>query len=287
MSDSREKRWLRLTAAGLLAVGLPGVAALKAYRAWRDTDEDFQRVPVTFVAPAAVEGHESLKLTTKSGLGIAVSFVPPKNGVAIVMAHGAEASRAQLWPDVQALTAAGYGILALDWPGHGESGGEITLGRPEREAFTACVDFLAARADVKRIAAYGFSQGGALVTLYSADEPRVRSVLAVNAWTDKLDQFRWVYRRWGPLQQIPAVRAAIPHLEGGSVRPIDAAPRLKGRKTLFIASRHDDVVAPQMAAELAAAAGGEVRFIENGTHMNFREAMPGWRGVLTGFFASE
>jgi len=269
----------------LLAAAV-ALIAVQATRAYLSGHRDFERVPMKFEAPLPIEGHLTLKLKTKSGLGIAASFVPPKNGVAVIMGHGTDTNRTQLWADAATLTRAGIGIVALDWPGHGESEGEIHLGTAEREAFTACVDFLAGREDVTRIGAYGFSQGGGLLTAFVADEPRVTSLLAVNAWADSIEQQRYEYRRWGPIRQLPALAAIRTHVENGNLRSIEAAPRLKGRKTLFLASAEDEVVPMQMSQELAAAAGGRGRVIEGAHHTDFREHLPEWPKLLVEFFAS-
>ncbi len=273
----------KLAAAALVLLGAG--AGWKGYRAYRGGARDLEPIPTKFAAPFPIDGHQLVTLTTRGGLHIAASFVPPKNGVAVVLGHGAQGSRAQLWGDVQLLANAGYGALALDWPGLGESEGTVTLGRPEREAFTAAVDFLAARDDVKRIGAYGFSQGGGLFTAFVSDEPRVASLLAVNAWTDKVTQLRWAWRKWGPVQQLPVEWAVRARVEGGNMSALEAAPRLQGRKTLFIASSADETVDPSMSKELAAAARGQTRVAEGASHMGYREAMPDWGAVLTGFFA--
>lgn len=272
-------------AVAVAVAGSAGIVVYQGYRAWLHAHREFANVPAKFQPPAPIDGHQALRLTTKSGLGIAASFVPPKNGTAVILAHGTDSNRTQLWGDAQVLAGAGFGVLALDWPGHGESEGEIHLGTPEREAFTACVDFLSQRDDVKQLGAYGFSHGGGLLAAFVPDEPRVTLLLTVNGWTDALEQMRYEYRRWGPIRQLPAMRASAQHIEHGNLRGIDVAAKLRGRKTLFIASANDEVVPPAMSAELASAAGSEARFVEGAQHMTFREHLKDWNSVLIGFFS--
>lgn len=277
-------RVLRLTAAFAIA-GPVGVAGLQAFRAWRNIHADFRRLPRRFEAPTRLEGQQPLILRSAKGHEIGASFVPPKNGVAVIFGHGTGTTRVQLWADAELLVKAGFGVLLFDWPGHGESTGEMTIGGNERDAFTACVDFLAARTDVKRIGAYGFSNGAGLLSAFVPYEPRVTSLLAVNAWSDALEQTRYEYRRWGPIRQVPAVAAARTRIEGGNLVSRDAARLLKGRKTLFIASLEDELVPPIMSAELAGAAGSEVRFVVGARHNDYREKLGDWPRVLVGFFS--
>jgi pimeloyl-ACP methyl ester carboxylesterase len=280
-----KRLWPRLVVA-FVALALAFVC-VQAYRAYALAYEDFRPRPQPFVVHAAFEGHTPVTLLTKSGRKVGASFFPPRSGpgdtvtgangrLGIIVAPGAQQTRAQMWLDVAILVSSGFGVLAIDWPGTGESEGEITLGQAEREAFTAAVDFLAARPDVQRIGAYGFSHGAALVTLFAADDPRVTSVLAVGAWTDALEQVRYEFRNWGVIRQWPAM-----------LRPIDAAPKLRGRRTVFIAGLEDEVVPPQMARELAEAAGGQWKLIRGTGHLDFRNDMdPPWQVFLVGFFTA-
>ncbi len=270
----------------LAVLGFAGAAGLEALRAARLQQAEFDHNPVRFTPPEPIEGLEGLTLHTKSGLGIAASFVAPKNGIAVVVAHGALSSRVQMWPDVVALAKAGFGVLAFDWPGQGESEGDIRLGEPERQAFTAAVDFLAARPDVQHIGAYGFSDGAGLSTLFSAQDARVTSFVGAGTWSDLLEQVRYKYRhRWGIIREWPAMhvtRAAV----GGNVRPIDVAAKLRGRPTLFVSGSEDPTVPPWMSAELARATDGEVRLIRGSGHANFRDgASPPWGEQLVTFFS--
>lgn len=281
---------------GAVAVlALAGVL-VQAYRAYDLAYEDFRPRPAPFVLRVPTEGHTPVTLHTKSGLKVGASFFAPKSGVndttsaaqgglAVIVAPGAQETRAQMWIDIVSLAGSGIGVLAIDWPGTGESDGTITLGKDEREAFTAAVDFLAARPDVQQIGAYGFSHGGALVTLFAADDPRVTSVLAVGAWTDALEQVRYEFKSWSVIRQWPAMYRSYQLMGGTNVRPIDAAPKLKGRRTLFVSGSDDPVVPPAMAHDLAEAAGGQWRLLRGGGHIDFRSvADPPWPAQLVAFF---
>jgi len=256
----------------------------RVWRAYREALSDFAPSPRAFVPPADPPGIESLALSTKSGYRVSASFFAPRNGVAVIVAHGT-GSRLDMWEDVKILVGAGYGVVAFDWPGSGESTGPIRFSGPEREAFGAVVDFLVARSDVRRIDAYGFSNGAALLTTFVADDPRVQRLLAVAPWADAIEHTRYEYRSWGWIRQWPAVFVVGEHIDGGNLRPVDAAQRLQGRRTLFVLGSTDDVVPPHMTARVAAAAGGDLKVIQGAGHCDLRQSARDWADTLVRFFA--
>src|SRR5207249_4938858 len=85
---------------------------------------------------------------TAAGARIAGWYTSSKNGAAVVLTHGSSANRSQINFEFTALARAGFGVLAFDWPGHGESGGAVRYGSPERAAFAGAVDWLTRRPDV-------------------------------------------------------------------------------------------------------------------------------------------
>jgi hypothetical protein len=164
--------------AGALVVAqfavLPFVAAVVASHA--------VRLPVESTAlPIA---HADVRLRTADGEAIAAWYVPSRNGAAVVIVHGAGDSRTGTVGHIQLLVRHGYGVLAIDLPGHGESGGHANLlGANAQPAVTAAVDWLARRQDVdpQRIGALGLSLGAEVLLEAAARDPRIRAVVADGA----------------------------------------------------------------------------------------------------------
>lgn len=271
----------------LMMSGLFGFVLFEAMRTARRAAADFDPHATAFVLPAPVPRHQLVTFSTSAGDRIAASFIAPTNGVAVIVGHGTPGSRADLWSDVVLLANAGFGVLAIDWPGHGESTGRLTFGEPERAAFAAAVDFLVSRDDVEVIGAYGYSNGGSLAVLHGGADNRVRAILAVNAWADAREQVFHEHRSWGPLRQYPAWWGCLSRMAGGNISLVDVAPKLRGRPTLFIGADDDAMVPPTSAQRLADAAGGEWRLVPGAGHGDVRERMGDWPEVLLGFFSEQ
>lgn len=99
---------------------------------------------------------------------------------AVVLAHGFTASSHD--PHVAALAEAlhhsGVDVVTYDARGHGESGGESTLGDSERHDVAAAV--AAARDRVDRVVVVGASMGAIAVLRHAADDAALAGVVSVS-----------------------------------------------------------------------------------------------------------
>ena len=107
--------------------------------------------------------HEEVGSTPPAAATLSAWYVPSRNGAAVLVGHGSGGSRERVLEEIRLLARHGYGVLAFDLPGNGESSGHSNgLGDNAQPAVDAALDYLAGRADVDpdRIAAFGSSLGG-------------------------------------------------------------------------------------------------------------------------------
>ena len=133
---------LILVACGVSETAAPPTAAAPAPSAAQATPEaPAETAPETGAAPAE---PQRIEFESEDGTALVGTYYPPGEppAPAVVLMHQMRASKDDWLPLIDALQAAGdYAIFAFDFPGHGESGGEIS-----DEAALA-----AARAAVKRV----------------------------------------------------------------------------------------------------------------------------------------
>ncbi|GAB2472896.1 alpha/beta hydrolase family protein [Jatrophihabitans fulvus] len=109
--------------------------------------------------------------------------------IGCVVAHGFTgwARNADVLRITDGLTRAGFGVLALDFRGHGRSDGHGTAGRDEIEDVAAAVAWLRG-AGYGQVAVLGWSMGGSAVLRYAGlggDADAVVSVSSPGTWYEK------------------------------------------------------------------------------------------------------
>lgn len=175
-THSRTARLLRgafialLILAALLYLGLPTGMAV------------FAVLPGRAAVGSPPAGFEPVDLQTSDGVALKAWYHPPENGAAVILAHGAGSSRAGTRVYAEMLAQNGYGVLALDLRGHGESAGRTNrLGWQGSADIGAAVTFLRGRSEVNAIGGLGLSMGGEVLLGAAADYPEIQAIIADGA----------------------------------------------------------------------------------------------------------
>jgi pimeloyl-ACP methyl ester carboxylesterase len=151
------------------------------------------------------------------GGSLAAAYVPSRNGAAVLLIHGSSGNRARVADRARLLARHGYGVLAIDLPGNGESDGRSNgLGDNAQPAVTAALDYLEPRVD--RIAGFGVSLGGEVLLEAAARDARLRAVISDGAARPEdagmplqTRIVRTMVRGLSGMQPAPPLDGAMPH----------------------------------------------------------------------------
>jgi pimeloyl-ACP methyl ester carboxylesterase len=150
-------------------------------------------VYVTHVPPTSHTGrtpadvglpYRDVTMTAADGIELAGWYVPSRNGAGVVVLHGSGSTRSHVLDHLKVLGRHGYGVLALDARGHGDSEGvAMDLGWYGKLDVDAAVSFMARQPDVDpaRIGVLGLSMGGEEALITAASDPRIRAVVSEGA----------------------------------------------------------------------------------------------------------
>jgi uncharacterized protein len=81
------------------------------------------RAPTAAAVPL---GKQPVALQGADGTTLRGWYVPSRTGAAVIALHGTESNRNGVAPHARMLARHGYGVLAVDLRGHGDSGGRST-----------------------------------------------------------------------------------------------------------------------------------------------------------------
>jgi uncharacterized protein len=192
--------------------------------------------------------HEDVRID-----GLAAWYVPSRNRAAVVLIHGSSGNRSRVADRAELLARHGYGVLALDLPGNGESDGHSSgLGDNAQPAVETAVNYLRTRPDVDpaRIAGFGVSLGGEVLLEGASHDDRLAAVVSDGAARPQ-DADRVEH---SPLNTGIAM-AMIRGISGMRPAPslLDVLPELEGRPVLLIASggRGEEIPVNRMYADAA------------------------------------
>jgi len=234
---------------------------------------DFTRWPATDISRhperSGISGLTEISFSAPGEPKVAAWYAPSRNRAAIVLVHGTGTDRSSLLAEARLLTQSGFGVLALDLPGQGESDGRTQWGVPERHAIMAAVDWLRRRGEVdpSRIGGFGHSMGAYVLTQTAVLDRRLTAIVLAGCPNDVVEQNWITTSRWGLLSQLPtywALRASRMPLD---MLPKDIIGAIAPRAVLIINGELDLSVPPYMAKQLFAAAGEpKALWMMPGTH---------------------
>jgi dipeptidyl aminopeptidase/acylaminoacyl peptidase len=253
-----------------------------AITSYLDEARDFRRaaVPAISSQPQATGIPDLFEVRMKGPVEpLAGWYAPSRNRAAIVLAHGTGSDRSSLLAETRVLAGAGFGVLALDFPGQGASGGHTLWGKAERDAIVAAIDWLSMRPDVDstRIGGFGLSMGGYILLQTASTERRLRAIALVSTPIDMVEEVRVSSNRWGPLSAEPAVwalkRSGMPFRE---LQPVDIIASVSPRSIFVIGGELDSWVPPATTKDLFAAAGDPKRLwiVPGAGHTDFTTVAP-------------
>ncbi len=269
---ARRHAALAYHAAQLLAFDDP-----KKARALRSSATTLYAQALPVLMPTVDRVDPAWRATTLPGF-LARPAGAPRPVPLVVLLNGSSTAKEEtlLWSG--AFLNHGLAVLALDWPGTGETAQTMTV-TAECDDLTDGVLALAKEdpgLDERRVALVGFSLGGALAVRCAAFDRRIAAAVAV---TPPYDPRRWLAAA-NPLvvEQLAAAAGGAEALSGlaaGFALP-GLAPRLRC-PLLAIGAGRDLVVPPAESARLCAEAGdlGTLLWFPDGGH-GLYEAVAEW-----------
>lgn len=224
--------------------------------------------------------HEEVRIEASGGRTVSAWYVPSRNGAAVLVGHGSGGSRERVLEEIRLLAKHGYGVLAFDLFGNGESSGHSNgLGDNAQPAVDAALDYLEPRAD--RIAAFGSSLGGEVLLEAAARDERIEAVVSDGAARPE-DQME--VNGSSLLNKLPLKAARIIGGERPAPSLIDLMPRIAPRPVLLIASGGDANEIPTNRAYRDAGPSAELYEIPEAGHTSGLAARPEeYEARVTGF----
>jgi pimeloyl-ACP methyl ester carboxylesterase len=266
----RPRRLLRGAgwAAGALVIGLvvvfPLALALMTTHA--------PRLPISEAALGVP--HQEVRIPMHGGGHVAGWYVPSRNRAAVLLIHGSGGNRSRVAAHARMLARHGYGVLALDLPGNGESDGRASgVGWTAQRGIDAALDFVAQRPDVDpdRIAGFGLSLGGEVLLEAAARDGRLSAVVSDGAERATIGRIPVAEGGIsGALQKVSMglglqlIRATSGERPSPPLE--DVVPRLAGKPVLLIASGRGSEAASNRTYRDAAGAGAALWVIGDVGH---------------------
>jgi len=144
-------------------------------------------------------GAQEVTVSADDGVELWAWYLPPANGRAVVVRHGAGSTAADALDQAAVLAGHGYGVLVMDARGHGGSGGRaMDFGWYGERDIAAGVSFLADRPEVTGgVAVLGLSMGGEEAIGALGADRRIVAAVAEGATARTDEDKAWYADRYG------------------------------------------------------------------------------------------
>ncbi len=127
-------------------------------------------------------GYQSVTIITTDGLQLRGWYLPPENGVVIIILAGIGVNRDKGIPLAEMVISRGYGALTLE--DRNCQGRVVTAGYREADDTIAAVTFLLSQPGVEKIGIIGFSAGGAAAIRAAAMDERIGAIVAEGQFSE-------------------------------------------------------------------------------------------------------
>lgn len=187
----RDRRyWLRLARlmAVALAVGIAGGIAgyellAGAFYAHTLTHPGCGEMGAT-PADVGLGGVQDVSYLSHDGLTLRAWYLPPRNGVVIILLPGAGGAREGMLRQGAILARHGYGLLMTELRSCAHPEGQSTLGYRESEDLAEAVTWVRRQPGVAHVGVLGYSLGGVTAILGAAQDERIEAVVAEGGFYD-------------------------------------------------------------------------------------------------------
>lgn len=225
------------------------------------------------------------------GRDVSAWYLAPRAGAVVILAHGTEADRSSMLPEIRILAAAGIGVLAFDWPGYAMSDGKPESDEEARNALRAVITWTTGQpgVDPARLGALGFSYGGYRLAQVAGRDARIRNVALLAVPPDGASVTYYFYRKWTPAAGWLALQFdRYLGSEPDSLKPRDMVALIAPRPILFVIGDQDPTVPLSMARRVFdyAKEPKELLTVRGAGHGGYANASPAeYPSRLVRFFA--
>jgi pimeloyl-ACP methyl ester carboxylesterase len=244
---------------GTAALAWLAVAVISIRHGWQLCHFDRVRVPAERAAQAKrlLPDLRELEVRTSDGLRLKSWFVPPKNGVVIVLVTGLGGNRSSMLDEAVVLSRHGYGCLSLEARAHGDSEGNVaTWGQLEAGDVVEAVKTAYAQPGVTKVGALGFSVGGSTVALAAARDPSIRAVVLYATWTSLREEIAYKSQGRGPGAAFWVTKGfELSGVDVDKVHPEPEMKRIAPRPLLLLSGGVDGDTPPEIMDRIFAASG--------------------------------